>query len=190
MGGRAILAFVCCCALAACSKAVPVPQHSGTLAIAILGEPFSLNPLYLQDGAASMIGELGYSYLTNYDAHGTIVRDVAATVPTLANGGISRDGKRITYHLRRDVRWQDGVPFTSRDVVFTYRAIMNPNNTVPSRDAYDRIAWVRTPDRYSVIVELKRPYAPTIPISSGATALRHSAGPFARSVSEPESCGV
>ena len=163
MGGRFFLAFVCGCALAACAKAVPMPQHSGTLTIAILGEPFSLNPLYLQDGAASMIGELGYSYLTNYDAHGTIVTDVAATVPTLANGGISRDGKRITYHLRRDVRWQDGVPLTSRDVVFTYRAIMNPNNTVPSRDAYDRIAWVQTPDRYSVIVELKQPYAPIVP---------------------------
>ena len=96
MGGRFFLALVCGCALAACAKAVPMPQHAGRLTIAILGEPFSLNPLYLQDGAASMIGELGRSYRTNYDAHGKIVTDVAVIVPMLANGGISA---METHHL-------------------------------------------------------------------------------------------
>ena len=51
-------------------------------------------------------------------------------MPSLANGGISPDGKRVVYHLRRDVSWQDGATLNSRDVVFTYRAIMGPSNTV------------------------------------------------------------
>ncbi len=109
-----------------------------------------------------MIGELGYSYLTKYDGRGNIVTDAAAMVPTLANGGIARDGKRVIYHLRHDILWQDGAPLTSRDVVFTYRAIMNPANAVPSRDSYDRIAGVRALDRYTVVAELKRPYAPIV----------------------------
>jgi peptide/nickel transport system substrate-binding protein len=109
-----------------------------------------------------MIGQLGYSYLTKYDAHGEIVADAATMVPTVANRGIARDGRRVTFHLRRDVLWQDAAPLTSRDVVFTYHAIMNPANDVPSRDAYDRISTVRAFGPYTVIVELKRPYAPIV----------------------------
>lgn len=163
MGTRFVLAYVSVFALAACSKGAPAPQRSDVLVIAIPREPASLNPLFLQGTASYMIGELGYSYLTKYDAHGNIITDASATVPTLANGGISRDGKRIVYRLRRDILWQDGAPLTSRDVVFTYRAILNPANAVPSRDAYDRIAKVSAADPYTVIVELKRPYAPIVP---------------------------
>ena len=34
---------------------------------------------------------------------------------------VSPDGKKITFHLRKGVKWQDGAPFTSADVMFTYR---------------------------------------------------------------------
>ncbi|MFZ0574515.1 MAG: ABC transporter substrate-binding protein, partial [Candidatus Cybelea sp.] len=105
--------------------------------IAVAQEPVSLNPLYLQGTIGYAISELGYTYLTNYDSYGNVVPDVAVTVPTLANGSISSDGKRIIYRLRRNVSWQDGAPLNSRDVVFTYRAIMNPSNAVPSRYGYD-----------------------------------------------------
>ena len=44
---------------------------------------------------------------------------LATEVPTERNGGISKDGLTITYHLRSGVQWHDGVPFTSKDVKFT-----------------------------------------------------------------------
>ena len=78
--------------------------------------------------------------------------EVAREVPTVANRGISADGTRITFHLRHGVRWQDGIPLTSRDVVFTYRAVMNPRNAIPSRYGYDRISSVEAPDPYTVVV--------------------------------------
>jgi len=80
-------------------------------------EPASLNPLYLQGRIGYEISELGYTYATNYDSYGNVVPDVAVAVPSLANGGISTDGKRVTYRLRRDVTWQDGVSLNSRDIV-------------------------------------------------------------------------
>ena len=125
-------------------------------------EPTSLNPLYLQGSDAIDIATLGYSFLTNYDMHGGIITDAATTVPTIANGGISRDGKRIVFHVRRDIKWQDGHPLTARDVVFTYRAIMNPSNAVTTRSGYDRIARVWARDPYTVVVELAQPYAPVV----------------------------
>jgi peptide/nickel transport system substrate-binding protein len=159
--GIAIWAFAC--VLAACAKVgAPPPSRQATLVIAVAQEPASLNPLYLQGSIGYAISELGYSYLTNYDSLGNIVPDVAATVPSRVNGGISIDGKRVVYHLRRDVSWQDGAPLNSHDVAFTYSAIMNASNAVPSRYGYDRVASVEAHDPYTVVVKLKRPYSPII----------------------------
>jgi peptide/nickel transport system substrate-binding protein len=162
MVGRLLLACVSACVVVGCSKAARPLEHSGTLVIAVIGEPISLNPLYLQGDGGEMIGDLGYSKLTAYDATGEIVTQVSATVPSVENGGISRDGKRITYHLRHGLAWQDGAPLTSQDIAFTYRAIMNPQNAVPSREDYERIAGIYAPDPYTVIVRLKHPYGPMV----------------------------
>ncbi|MGA7200502.1 MAG: ABC transporter substrate-binding protein, partial [Candidatus Cybelea sp.] len=162
MTPRGIAILGCACVFAACAKsAAPLPRPA-TLVVAISQEPVSLNPLYLQGALGYAISELGYTYLTNYDSNGKLVPEVAVTVPSLANGGVSSDGKHIVYHLRRNVLWQDGAPLTSRDVVFTYRAILNPSNAVPSRYGYDRVASVEAPDPYRVIVKLKRPYSPIV----------------------------
>ena len=88
--------------------------------------------------------------------------NLAAVVPTQPNGGIGRDGTTITYHLRKDVRWQDGVPFTSDDVKFTWQAVMAPSSRVANRVPYDEVARVNTPDAHTVVFHLKRPYAPFV----------------------------
>ena len=80
----------------------------------------------------------------------------------MQNGGISKDGLTITYHLRHGVRWHDGAPFDSGDVKFTWQAIMNPRNNVVSRRGYDQVASVDTPDDYTVVFHMKRFFAPAI----------------------------
>jgi peptide/nickel transport system substrate-binding protein len=147
--------------LAGCARAGHPPTHAGALVIAIPQEPASLNPLYLEGILSYTIGELGYSYLTNYDSRGSVVPDLAA-VPTLENGGISAGGMRVTYRLRHHLTWQDGAPLTSRDVRFSYRAIMNPSNAISSRYGYDQVASVETPDAYTAVVILKHPYSPIV----------------------------
>lgn len=147
------------CAAAGCMNRAFAPERSDLLVIATTAEPPSLNPLYLQGRDNADINALGYSGLTTYDRRGAIVTDVATIVPTMANGGISGDGKRIVFHLRRDVRWQDGYPLTARDVVFSYRANTNPSNVTPSQSFDTGIARVWGPDSYTVVAELTRPQA-------------------------------
>jgi peptide/nickel transport system substrate-binding protein len=84
-------------------------------------------------------------------------------VPTLANGGIARDGRTVTYHLRRGVHWQDGAPFDARDVVFSFAAAMSPRNSVPDRTGFDHVAQVRALDPYTVQVRLTQPFSPFVP---------------------------
>jgi peptide/nickel transport system substrate-binding protein len=156
---RLVLAGLFVCAAAGCEHRASAPERSDLLVIATTVEPPSLNPLYLQGRDAVDVGALGYSSLTTYDRRGAIVADVAAVVPTIANGGISRDGKRIVFHLRRDVTWQDGYPLTARDVIFSYRANTNPSNATPSQSFDTGIARVWAPDSYTVVAELARPQA-------------------------------
>ena len=132
------------------------------LVIAEKQEPNSLDPLFITGPSAAEIGPLVYSGLLTVDDRGHLQPDLATTVPTQQNGGISPDGMTITYHLRAGVRWQDGAPLTADDVVFTFTAIMNPANNIPSRFGYDTIRMVRAIDARTVRVSLRRPYAPIL----------------------------
>lgn len=103
-----------------------------------------------------------YDPLIACDATGRPVPALAAVVPTRANGGISTDGLTITYHLRSGVRWHDGKPFTSADVLASFRAVMDPRNVVSTRHGYDVVARVETPDPVTVRFRLRRPFAPFV----------------------------
>jgi peptide/nickel transport system substrate-binding protein len=146
--------------LAACAGGA---QHGNAgaahvLRIADLSDPSSLDPLLAHDQDT-----IGYDLLVNQtlvamDARNRLTPVLVERIPARANGGISGDGKTIVYHLRKGVRFADGVELTSADVAFTYRAIMDPRNPVLSQDAYRRIAAISTPDRYTVVIRLKHPW--------------------------------
>jgi peptide/nickel transport system substrate-binding protein len=81
-------------------------------------------------------------------------------VPSVENGDLSADGRTIVYHLRPSVRWSDGVPVTSDDVLWTLRAILDPANPVPSHEGYDLIDRAYAKDAHTVVFHLKRAWAP------------------------------
>jgi peptide/nickel transport system substrate-binding protein len=133
-----------------------------------------LNPDLFAQAALSDLDQMTAAYLFRYDHENKIVPELATVVPTFANGGISKDGKTITLHLRPGVKWSDGQPFGADDVVFTIGAINNPANNVPSRDGFDKIAKTDEPNATTVIVHLREPFGPIVPTlfaSSGSTAV-------------------
>lgn len=134
----------------------------GTLRLVEVDQPDNLDPLIASQPIALDLSYLNFSFFFDVDDRSQLVPDVALVVPTKQNGGISADGKTITYHLRKGIRWQDGVPLTARDVAFTYRAIMNPRNDIQGQLGYEDIASVETPDDYTVIVRMKRVDAPIV----------------------------
>ena len=96
--------------------------------------------------------------LLSADAKGNPVPMLAVDVPTVENGGISHDGLTITYHLRPNAKWTDGVPVTSKDVKFSWQAIMNPNTNVISRHGYDDVSHIETPTIARSFVRLKQKF--------------------------------
>jgi peptide/nickel transport system substrate-binding protein len=171
-------ALAAACLLAACSGDNSI-QHAASAAPKILRvvgaqEIDNLNPLLTNEQYSIDCSMFWAGYFFSVDEKGDLVPELATEVPTLANGGISADGLTIVYHLRRGVTWQDGAPFTARDVRFTWQAVMNPDNNVASRTGYDRIRDVEIVDDHTVRFHLLSRYAPAID-----TFFAPSAGPIA-----------
>ena len=114
------------------------------------------------------LAELTMAYLSRYDRANRPVPELATVVPTEDNGGISRDGRTITWHLRRGVKWSDGVPFDADDVVFSTRVVLNPKNNEVGRDGWELIERIDEPDKYTVVFHLKKPFASYLPIFFGS----------------------
>jgi peptide/nickel transport system substrate-binding protein len=102
------------------------------------------------------------AYLLHWSDSNEFVPELAVRVPTQENGDISKDGLRITYHLRRGVKWQDGAPFTADDVIYTWRQMLNPRNLVVSRFGYDVVSRIDKRDDYTIDVHLKKRFAPFV----------------------------
>ena len=105
----------------------------GTLTIATISEPLTLNLAISNDASSS--GVLGYLFEGLTETSWLTDR----VEPALAESwDRSDDGLTWTFHLRRDVTWHDGEPFTAHDVDFTFnRIIYNHDIPASSRSTFD-----------------------------------------------------
>ena len=128
--------------------------------------PSILNP-FLSGGtkdihAASLVLEP----LARYDENGGMVPALAAGIPTIENGGVSADLLSVTWKLRDDVVWSDGVPFTAADVVFTAAYCMDPEGACSAASRFQEVQSVEAVGRHKVRITFNAPmpfpYAPFV----------------------------
>ena len=120
-------------------------------------EPLYLNPLlesrFTRANALIFEGLVGLS-------------SALEPVPVLAESWTqSSDGRSITFKLRKGVKWQDGRPFTAKDVAFTFqsiRAIGKAELPSPWPAYFERVSKLETPDPQTVVVSYANPYAPAL----------------------------
>jgi peptide/nickel transport system substrate-binding protein len=136
-----------------------------TVRFDIAADPLTLNPLFAHADAAQVeqqLAHLAFEPFFDLDAAGKPVLELLTELPTQANGGISPDGRTLTYHLRHDIFWSDGVRLSARDVLFTLRAILDPRNPVASHEGYALIQRVEAPNPWTVRLYLKHAWAPAV----------------------------
>ena len=166
-------ALACALSVSACSKVGEISNAGGTsraagtvpgeLRVATQRSPNTLNPILSANTTEGFVNRLSFDTLVSVDAAGKKTVPILATdVPTQANGGISKDGLTITYHLHSGVKWHDGIAFSSKDVKFTWQAMMNNANNVNERVGYEDVKSVDTPDANTVVFHLKRKFAPFV----------------------------
>lgn len=167
----AILAGAFALAAAACTNpGSPAGASGGPKDSAVVGiayEPETLSPLlgYGKDGNSKI-----FDGLLAFDEHMKLKPALAAKLPH-----VSADGLTYTYTLRDGVTFSDGAPFTSKDVVFTYRTILDPKTNNASRTELDAVKKVEAIGDDTVVFTLKYPYAPFAERTVHAIAPEHVA---------------
>ncbi|QPK49578.1 ABC transporter substrate-binding protein [Streptomyces gardneri] len=167
----AILAGAVALTAAACTNPGSTAGASGgpkdSAVVGIAYEPETLSPLlgYGKDGNSKV-----FDGLLAFDADMKLKPALAVKLPH-----ITADGLTYTYTLRDDVAFSDGAPFTSKDVVFTYRTILDPKTNNASRTELDAIKKVEAVGDDTVVFTLKYPYAPFAERTVQAIAPEHVA---------------
>lgn len=123
----------------------PVP--GGIYNEGVHGRFTNASPLYATNDADSTVSHLVFAGLLTSDDRGHIVGDLAKDYK------VDDHGTTYTVHLRPHLTWQDGRPLTSRDVVFTYQLIQNPDTQSPLQSSWQGID-VSAPDDHTVVFKL------------------------------------
>jgi peptide/nickel transport system substrate-binding protein len=132
------------------------PEYGGTFIEASIGDASTLLPVLASDSASSSINGLVYNGLVRYDKNLKIVGELAESWE------ISEDNLTIVFHLRKNVTWHDGEPFTAEDVKFTYDLYIDPNTPTAYAEAFKQVTRVEVRDPYTFVVHYSRPYAPAL----------------------------
>ena len=164
--GRAVIFILSVSFLAACysgeQKSTPVPAAvsapvaGDAIVEGTIGEASTLIPILAADSASHAVAGQIYNGLVKYDKNLAIVGDLAESFD------ISADGLTITFHLRKGVTWHDGAPFSSRDVLYTYRVIIDPKTPTAYAEDFKQVKNISAPDEYTVRVTYDKPFAPAL----------------------------
>ena len=98
----------------------------GTLKLLWWQGPVHLNPHFAAGTKEQEGSRIFYEPLAGWDPEGNLIPILATEAPTRENGGLSADGKSVTWKLKRGVKWHDGQDFTADDVVFTAKYAGDP----------------------------------------------------------------
>ena len=133
-----------------------VPDYGGIYIEGVAGNPRYINPLLsTYNDVDRDLAALLFNGLTSADERGQIQLDLAD------KWEISKDNLSYTFHLRQDVRWHDGTPFTADDVVFTIDVLRAPGfQGPPGLAELWRTVKVERVAPYIVRFTLAEPFAP------------------------------
>jgi peptide/nickel transport system substrate-binding protein len=120
----------------------------------------TLNPMYTGMWFVTVTHQLWNVWAWHFDENDEAVPVLVTEIPSEENGGISEDGRTLTFRLRDDIVWSDGTPITSDDFLFTVEMFLDPNNIVQTTYPYDVIETIEAPDPQTVVVTTTEPFAP------------------------------
>ncbi len=119
--------------------------------------PTLLNPHFAVGTKDQDASRIFYEPLASFDPDGNLVPFLAAEIPSRENGGVSKDGRSVTWRLKANVQWHDGKPFTADDLVFNWEYVMDPATAAVTQGSYTNIERIDKPDSHTIKIGFKKP---------------------------------
>jgi peptide/nickel transport system substrate-binding protein len=132
------------------------PAYGDMMITGTIGDASVLLPVLASDSASFDITGLIYNGLVRYD------KDIRLEGELAEKWEISDDKLTIRFHVRKDVKWQDGHPFTAKDVEFTYKLYIDPKTPTAYATDFLKVKEFRVLDPYTIEVKYDKPYAPAL----------------------------
>ncbi len=164
---KAVVVFI---ALFALSSSLLAADPGDAYVDASIADASILNPILLSDSASNDVAGLVFNGLVKYDKDIHLVGDLAES------WDITQGGLVITFHLRKNVRWHDGQPFTADDVLFTYEKLKDPKVHTPYSSDFEDVSSLKAIDPYTVRVTYRKRFAPGLASWGMGIVSRHVYG--------------
>ena len=161
----------------------PEPVRGGVYVEGLVGSLQRLNPLLdFYNPVDRDLDRLIYSGLIRFDSRGVPQPDLAES------WGFSKDGTIYNFELHPNLKWHDGDPITSQDVLFTINLMREDNGIVPADiQAFWKEVEVLAPSDTTLQFKLPEPFAPFLDYLSFGVLPQHLLGDksFAEIVESP-----
>ena len=128
----------------------------GALKVLFWQAPTLLNPHFASGTKDQESSRIFYEPLAAFDNDGGLIPILAETIPSVENGGVSKDGLWVIWSLKKGVTWHDGKPFTADDVVFTASYVSNPETSSASIGSYRGRKFTKIDD-HTVRIDFPQP---------------------------------
>jgi len=125
---------------------------ASTLHLSTSSNPSRINPILATDSASSEIANHIFNGLVKYD------KNAKEIIGDLADKFYFEDNVTLIFELKKDVKWQDGAPFSAKDVLFTYELINAPQVVSPYTSTFRMVKSVEVINEHKLKVTYKEPY--------------------------------
>ncbi|MEZ4677736.1 MAG: ABC transporter substrate-binding protein [Caldilineaceae bacterium] len=126
------------------------PQPGGTFIEAVSTDADTFNPIYTTNATSLKVIQKLFAPLIGQDAF-----TGAANQSGLAEKwSFSTDGQELTVQLYAGLKWSDGQPLTTQDLLFTYALLRDPQITSPYHDNFANVVEVTASDERTLVIRL------------------------------------
>lgn len=133
-----------------------IPAYGDSIIEGSIGDVSGFLSAVTSDSASHAAAGYVFNGLVRYDKNIELTGDLAESWK------VSPDGRKIVFRLRAGVKWHDGAPFTSEDVLFTYRKMIDPKTPTAYGEDFKQVTKAYAPDPLTFVAEYDRPYAPAL----------------------------
>ena len=140
-------------------------QAGGTLIDAMTGEPSGLISMIAGESASSAVTANIFNKLLKYDKNLDLEGELAQSWQ------VSPDSKTITFTLKPNLKWADGKPLTSADVLWTWQSVTDEKTGSPYASDFQLVKKAEAPDALTFSVTYAQAYAPALDSWAGLQVL-------------------